>query len=232
MHSIWSLLAPEHCVHCLEPLAMSHKLLCQCCFDQLDLLCSINRCPFCFCELTHAGGCDRCKGNLRSFDYLASAFEYMGPAKTLIHELKYRNHPTLAKTCAAFLLLQLHELRWPTPDVITYIPQSFLRALDRGYNQSELMALGLGIFLQRPVARLLKKVSPTLSQTSVTAEERKKLSDEHFALKKQNKVILEDAVILLIDDVCTTGTTLERAASILRAYCPKRIYALTFCHTE
>lgn len=154
----------------------------------------------------------------------------MGPAKSLVHEFKYQDHPLLAKGLAAFLFLQFNELKWPLPDLVTYVPQSRLRWLERGYNQSKLLAQELAIYLDRPSAELLKKNENTLSQASQKKEARNQMDLYAFSLK--SKAVIEDKIILLIDDVYTTGTTLDRCAYALQEGLPKRIYALTFCYTS
>ena len=151
----------------------------------------------------------------------------MGAAKCLIQEFKYQDRPYLAKSLAAFLLLQFEKLEWPQPDSIVFIPQSFSRWIDRGYNQSKLLAIELGRLLQVDVSDVLKKTDSHISQTLLELKDRKRLSSRAFSLKDGSS--LEDKVILLIDDVYTTGTTIEKAAYALQEGHPKRIYALTLC---
>lgn len=162
-------------------------------------------------------------------DYLAACFDYSGPIEPLVQEYKFANAPYLSKSFGSFLYLQFLELGWPLPDVVTYIPQSFTRFLQRGYNQSELMAIELGRHLGRPCHKLLRKNEYSVSQTQIARKMRKSLSSTLFCATKSaiKMKLIEDKVICLIDDVYTTGTTIQRAAEVLQEYHPKRIYALT-----
>lgn len=128
------------------------------------------------------------------------------------------------------MLLQLEELGWVLPDVITYIPQSFLRSSLRGYNQSALLAEHLGQLLQIPVESLLKRTSFSLSQTLLPKEERKRLSPEIFTYKAHSSI--QKKRILLIDDVLTTGQTVECASLALLEQNPTAIDVLTLMRTE
>ena len=138
--------------------------------------------------------------------------------------------PYLAKSLSAFMLLQLDQLEWPLPDIITYIPQSFLRSSLRGYNQSALLAQELGLLLQIPVMSLLKRTSFSLSQTLLSKEERKRLSPDIFRCKGNAQI--HKKRLLLVDDVLTTGQTVECAARALRTQNPAAIDVLTLMRTE
>ncbi len=126
--------------------------------------------------------------------------------------------------------MQFTELKWPTPDLITYVPTSFRRYIERGYNQSELLAKALADLLQLPVVSLLKKTESTISQTYLNKALRKDMMPDIFALKQTESI--EDKILLLIDDVSTTGTTLQAATQALQEGYPKSIYGLTVCHTD
>jgi ComF family protein len=158
---------------------------------------------------------------------VASACEYIGPAATMIRLMKYGNQPELSSTAAAYMAIQWVELDWPKPDCIVPVPCTWLRKLDRGYNQSELIAVELGKMLGVPVMRNLKRAIGDLSQAGLSREQRLKQPLNSFSLK--NSGALEDKSILLVDDVLTTGRTLSACAEVLCEGFPKEIYALTFC---
>lgn len=223
--SLCSLVFPTMCIHCREELTGSLKLLCATCLTQLELIDPTVRCPICFTE-----GCICAKTGPRSYKRLGCCFEYEGPQKSLLIALKYQDRPYLAKSLSSFMLLQLHKLNWQLPDVITYIPQSFLRSSLRGYNQSALLAEHLGQLLQIPVVSLLKRTSFSLSQTLLPKEERKRLSPDIFICK--GKHTLQKKRILLIDDVLTTGQTVECASQALQEQTAAAIDVLTLMRTE
>jgi ComF family protein len=160
-------------------------------------------------------------------DYVAAAFDYEGPAKGLLDQFSLGDEPYLAKTLAAFLYLQFEALGWDEPDYIIYVPQSFLRSSDRGYNASLLLAREFSRLIKKPVRSLFKKSSPTLPQRALVLKDRKQLSCENFVLK-DNRCI-EDKIFLLVDDLYVTGATAQALAAQLRTHHPKRTYVLTFC---
>jgi ComF family protein len=161
---------------------------------------------------------------------MAAAFNYEGPAASLVKRLKYGNQPYLAKGMAGFLVAQLDRLGWPMPDALIPVPLSFGRWLERGYNQSAVLAEEMGVLLQCPVLHALKRQSGDFSQAALPLEKRKELDGSRF------KIIpgcnLENKVVLVIDDVLTSGSTLKRCAEILNEQNPKEMYALTFCRTS
>jgi len=226
--SLFCFVCPPFCVHCKSALSSSSSILCSPCTETLELLEVEGRCPFCFSEQSGSAPCKKCLQKKRYCDYVASALSYEGAAKSLVHELKYADRPYLAKTLSAYLLLQLHELKWPHFDLITFVPQSLTKAMQRGYNQSKLICKELALRLSSSWKPLLLKKQDTLAQAKLSQEKRELLPHDTFVLKKNAQI--EDKVILLIDDVYTTGTTLDRCAEALKVGYPKRVYALTLLH--
>jgi ComF family protein len=157
----------------------------------------------------------------------AAAFEYQGPASTLTRQFKYSGRVHLAEAMAGYMAVQFFRVDWPLPDLIVPVPLSFSHFMTRGYNQSQLLAEQLGKILNRPVASVLKRRSGDFSQSGLDKQLRQKLLSHSFSLKK--KTDLSDKIILLIDDVATTKTTLSHCVSLLQDAYPAKIYALTFC---
>jgi ComF family protein len=187
------------------------------------------RCPFCFStefcpEKKH---CATCQNKESYLHCCAAAFDYLGPAASLIRKIKYSNRPHLAEGAAAFLIAQWVELGWPVPDLIVPVPISFTHWLIRGYNQSSLLAEGVAKLLDRPVHSPLKRISGDYSQAGMNLKQRHALKSSTLQLDKQHR--LYDQCVLLIDDVMTTGSTLECCAKVLAEGFPSKIYALTFC---
>ncbi|MGA8164795.1 MAG: phosphoribosyltransferase family protein [Waddliaceae bacterium] len=158
---------------------------------------------------------------------IAAVFDHAGPAATLVKKMEKGSQLDLAKGAAAFLALQLAGLGWPLPDVIVPVPISFVRWLQRGYNQRFLLAKSLGKLINRPVRRVLKRVSEEYRQEEGPCRQRFLLSPRSFRLTKRRD--LQDQTLLLVDDVMTTGRTLRCCAETLLEGYPKRIYGLTLC---
>ena len=148
----------------------------------------------------------------------ADAFVYFqkgNKVQRIIHQLKYNN-----KSENGFRMGELygHEIQhvpqWQDLDIIIPVPLHAKKKRQRGYNQSECIASGLASVLNIPVSttHLLKKVQ-TSSQTQKTRFERYESQKEAFLI--QNSTEIERKHILLIDDVITTGATLEACATAL-----------------
>lgn len=229
LHSVLNLFYPPLCLHCGEPLSRNTHRFCPLCLSLLTLIDPQERCPRCFSPdflKTHRS-CNTCSKKPPPLTHMAAAFDHMGPAATLVQKMKYCGQPYLAKGAAAYMALQFHSLQWPLPDVIVPTPISLLRLFERGYNQSQELASALSPLLNRPAENLLKRRNGGYSQAGLTRKLRTNLDPSAFSLKKNAR--LHDKIILLVDDVTTTGSTLYRCAETLQEQCPQAIYALTVC---
>lgn len=219
-------------MHCRESLDEKYPLFCQTCLDLLDLIDPSTRCPYCFTseiDNENQSCCLECRKKPQIMRRIAAAFDYEGPAATLIKQLKYGGKPYLAEGAGAFLIAQFMRLEWPFPDIIVPMPMAPLRKFDRGYNQSVLLAEAVGQLLNRPVLDILKRSSGDFSQAGLSYKQRMELSDHVITLKPTDQ--LRDKCLLLIDDVVTTGSSLQRCAQALAGGFPESIYALTVCRT-
>ena len=229
-HSFLDLFYPPLCLHCQESLSASSPLLCEECLLLMTPVDPAERCPCCFSEQFDPKSqhlCFRCQKKPFALERLAAVFDYDGPAAILVRQLKYANKKYLAQGLAAYLAYQLIQLEWPVPDIIIPMPISWLRLLDRGYNQALLLAQELSPLLSRPVQQVLVRRIGGYSQAGLNQQQRLQLSADAFELKMG--AALHDKRILLIDDVMTTGQSLECCAQALAAGYPSHIYALTVC---
>lgn len=223
------LVYPPLCIHCNQGLPNPQHLLCPDCLAILELIDPIERCSFCFsaeCDPKRRL-CAECNSRYSFLDSMGAAFDFAGPAASLIKKMKYSNMPYLSKGIAAYMGAQFCRLEWPMPDLIVPVPITLPHLFQRGYNQSSLIADDLAQILQRPTYKALKRKNGDFSQAGLNREQRKELKEESFFCKC--KVDLADKVLLIIDDVMTTGSTLRCCAEALQAGYPKSIYALTFC---
>ncbi|MEI8365131.1 MAG: ComF family protein [Parachlamydiaceae bacterium] len=230
--SLLDLLYPPLCLHCKESLENGNPIFCTMCSSLLTFIDREERCPYCFSSHFTPGTATCCQSCLEYpllFDRVASAFDYEGPPATLIKQLKYGGQIHLAKGAAAFLVAQFISLEWPMPDVIVPMPSSFLRRLERGFNQSLLIAETFGQLVNRPVKDILIRTSGDFSQAGLNHEQRLKLRSSSFELKPG--ISLHDKCVLVIDDVMTTGSSLRCCAEALLPSFPKSLYAMTVCRT-
>lgn len=221
---------PPLCLHCRSGVADPSVLFCQPCAELLQLIEPRERCLYCFGDQLRpdTGICLECSKRAPVLHRVGACFDYLGPAGSLVKQLKYGHKPHLAAGGAAFLLAQWAHLDWPVPDVIIPVPMPTLRRLSRGYNQSQLLAEELGKMLNRPVVNILNRTSGDFSQAGLSIAQRQKLSGDTVRVKAGGPS-LADQELLLIDDVLTSGATLRRCAEALSAAGPATIYGLTLC---
>lgn len=231
IRSFRDLLFPPLCLHCRKLVWEKEAHLCSNCTSKLELISPSDRCPRCFSEdyIPNHSSCPACRKLGSPLQKVAAACHYGGPAASIVRNMKYQNHPYLSKGAGALMVAQFCQLEWPLPDVIVPVPLSLTHWLERGYNQSKLLAEIIAKYLDRPLEEPLKRYSGDYSQAGLSYRQRINLSSKTFALKKHYN--LYDKRILLIDDVMTTGSTCRRCAEVLYEGCPTEIYALTFCCT-
>lgn len=229
VRSFLALLYPPLCLHCNQGVRFPPNPLCEWCIKQLELIDPSERCSTCFSsEISEAVSyCTCCLKQPPLWQSMAAAFDYEGPASSLIRQFKYGNQPYLAKGAAAFMAAQFLRLNWEMPDLIIPVPMPLLKKWDRGYNQTELLAAELGNLLQVPVQQRLRRSNGTWSQAGLSRHQRLEISLSTFQLKKGDS--LSNKHILLIDDVITTGSTLRCCAEVILEEYPATISTLAFC---
>ena len=151
--------------------------------------------------------------------------EYEGTLRAIVHALKYDGRRSVAPglssalaACGAALLIDA--------DAIVPVPLHRRRERERGFNQALDLAHGLG----RPVWRSLRRLRDTRSQTELPADERQHNVSDAFAMappRPWRRHRLDGAVVVLVDDVATTGATLDACAKVLLAAGAREVRALT-----
>jgi ComF family protein len=149
---------------------------------------------------------------------------YAGPLREAIHQLKYRNNIGLAEALSQHLIELFHSTGWSV-DEITVVPLSPKRMMDRGYNQSSLLAKPLALACHIPFQpKILSRVRETISQVGLSASNRH-VNVRNAFLADAHQV--HDKVILIIDDVTTTGATLTECSRALLNAGARQVYSLT-----
>lgn len=220
--SLLDLLFPPRCVNCQATAGW----LCQNCLSQIVFITP----PICQrCGTPPASGassCNQCQHNpLQYLDGIRSACYFEdNPIRPAIHLLKYRNHKAAAATLAT-ILAQAYRRFELAVDVLMPVPLHPARLRERGYNQSELLAKALSYLLDLPVnSRALRRIRHTKSQMTLGFEERHQNVAEAFACDGFTGA---GQTVLLIDDVCTTGSTLDACADALKKRGAAAVWGLT-----
>jgi ComF family protein len=208
---------PSQCPSCGS--ALSHPTtgpLCEACWSALDRGAVAARCR-CGSPLSGSGrpACGRCRRGLTPLSASLSLGAYDGPLRAAIHELKYHGRRRVAARLAERIAAAPVASVLLTPDtVLVPVPLYPRRRRERGFNQAELIALELGRRLALPVrAQCLVRRLDTPSQTGLTAKERRSNVKDAFAVVRRAQVA--GRVVVLVDDVVTTGATLRACARVL-----------------
>ena len=142
--------------------------------------------------------------------------------KEIIHALKYERRRSISPRLGAVMRDHGTALLRDA-DAVVPVPLHPRREYQRGFNQAEDLAAHLG----PPVVRMLKRVRHTHSQIELPKEERQANVRHAFALADRDSSIALPTIVVLVDDVSTTGSTLEACAAVLKAAGVKEVRALT-----
>ena len=225
------LLYPRSCASCGRPVHGEEAALCPDCRLRVPAVAL----PYCdTCGDPVAGDvpgpytCPWCRKTRPAFAWARSAVRYAGPVRPCIRALKYRAGfwvlPELSRWLEALWATCPADSR--TADAIVPVPLHFLRAWGRTYNQAALVAALLSRLSGLPVrTRWLRRLRPTPTQTHLTAAQRARNVSGVFGVPSRRAV--RGRRIILVDDVMTTGATLNECARALRAAGAEAVMAIT-----
>lgn len=211
---------PARCHVCDGKLADHERFVCTHCLDSLPRT-GYHRRPLNPME-------ERFAGHFPFVNATGHFFYSRGSAiSQLMQDLKYRNFPGVGIMLGEIVGRELFTAGFLSDiDMIVPMPMHFLKQAKRGYNQTHLIAQGISQASSIPVAYPLKAVRGHRTQTALSLEER--LSNTAGIFSVSDPDILQNKEIILLDDVCTTGSTLSSAATTLMAAVPSlRLHLLT-----
>lgn len=172
--------------------------------------------------------CEACQATSSHLDRIASAALFAHPLRDAIHELKYNSARSLARPLGARMAAAWQQSGF-TADLIVPVPLHPARLAERGYNQSALLARVLSQQVGVPVdEKAIVRRKATLQQARLSATERRENVKDAFASRGD----LPGRRIVLIDDVCTTGSTLEACAEALRSAGAASVWAFTLARAR
>jgi ComF family protein len=164
------------------------------------------------------GMCGLCMKGERTFDFARSALLFTPALREIIHHLKYSDRVSLAGPLGDILKDCLQREAF-TGNLIIPVPLHSSRERQRGYNQAELIAKRLG----RPMTtRMLRRRKNTPSQTGLTRAERKRNLAAAFEVRRP-----VTGTVIVVDDVYTTGSTMNEVARTLKRAGAQRVEVLT-----
>ena len=247
------LIFPRFCLGCKKEVSLKQSsFICEACFNNIVLNSGVE-CHV--CGLRNKNVRNRasniiCRGCRKKtfLNGLFAAGKYQDPTlREAIHQFKYQSAESLKKPLTELLIRYLkkenliEKLRCPTPDTpgvghrscLMPIPLTLRRKLSRGFNQSELLAVEISKYLNLPVANFLKRQKFTEPQAKIQDwKQRKENISGAFALSPSYPLFTRcrtpDKInkVILVDDVSTSGATLEEAARVLKEAGVKKVYGL------
>ncbi len=228
------MLYPVRCPVCEEIPVPGEQRICRACKEKLQVV-REPRCKKCskpieYEEQEYCSDCER-----KDFHYIRgySLWIYDAVMKKSISDYKYRSK----KENAVFYVGELVRYYGPAiqklaPDALIPVPLHKSKYRERGYNQADILARGIGRSLRLPVvSHLLIRNKKTLPQKQLNDKERRKNLQEAFAYNRRaaDRFGRKLSRILLVDDIYTTGSTMEACANILTGNGVREVYFLTLC---
>lgn len=175
--------------------------------------------------------CRRCARVEPSYDRVRSLYEYGGAVKKSIIAFKFQGKRELAEALAALMTEYYEiELAGEKVDFIVPVPLHSERELGRGFNQSLSLAEFIGIATGVPVSnKMIKRVRATETMNKLGRAQR--FRNMEGAFNVIDRSIVDGRQIMLLDDVITTGATLDECAGTLKRCGAKRVICLTLART-
>lgn len=223
-------------------------------FDNLSLLVYPKRCRLCgeiieldedYCEICknvnriktpvcfHCGYSKEdcvCKKHKHEYKAIVAPYYYENSIIKAVHNFKgNRKNTSLADNFSSAMLDVIGECYCDISfDIVAFVPLRPLHQFNRGFNQSELLANKIAASLELPVEPVLYKARYTGVQHHKSAKQRKADTFGAYDVYEEYQQALDGKTILLIDDIKTTGATLNECAKMLNIYGAKDVYACTF----
>ena len=213
VQNLLDLIYPPRCMFCHRFLRRSEKAICRSCREKLPVLEEKNRGIL-------LKGIPRC----------TALFRYEGDVRQAILRYKFHGLSSYGREFAALLAENLTEEELAC-DVITWVPLSRKRKRSRGYDQAQLLAMGLAAAKNIPCRCLLVKQRNAAPQSGSGGREARKANIRN-AYRMKDGTDIRGKTILLTDDIVTTGATLEECAAVLSAAGAACVRAVTIARTE
>lgn len=226
---------PERCPVCFRLVMPKGAMLHPECKGKLDVMkepvCMKCGHPISSEEEEYCAEC-ACRAD-RGFDQGRGIFPYHGVVGNALRLVKKEGTEEFVRFFAKQMKQsQRAYIERVAPECIVPVPLHPSRQRSRGFNQAELLADALGEEINLPVRLLLKKQKKTKDQKSLSKEERRKNVKDAFCVDESAMGQQIPTSVLLVDDVCTTGSTLTACAKALKVYGVSRVFYISVCVAE
>jgi ComF family protein len=181
-------------------------------------------CSICGNPCNNEDLCPRCRIAPPLFTSLRSYAVFKGPIREAIHRLKYKDDLGMGEMLSRLMISSLEKLNWSL-DIVTCVPLGLVRFEERGYNQANLLARPTALFMRLPYSpRLLVRIKETRTQVGLTVPERQKNMAEAFKVTSKS---VRGKNVLVVDDVATSGATLNACARALLDGGASKVYGFS-----
>lgn len=231
LHDLSEIIFPPQCLGCAEILHRSNgHIFCPSCEEQIHLLTG-SICRICGTTFPDSPAeshlCADCLETKPYFSCARAIFSYDDAILNSIHQFKYKSNLSVGAILSDFMAgFSFPDIDFADYSLIIPVPLHIKRLRERGFNQSLILARAIGAKNQIPADfSLLKRHKFTLTQTGSNKKERKQ--NIKGAFEVTDKKIIAGKNILLIDDVYTTGATVNECAKTLIKAGAQRVSVLT-----
>ena len=219
--SLLDFLFPKRCVSC----GAFGKYICPGCFKKVEYI-EKPLCPICQRQAvggkTHPG-CQK----PYSLDGLVVGARYKGAIKAAIQSVKYKWAYDIEKILVDLLAEQIWKFDLPQNTTLIPVPLHKTRQKWRGFNQAEILSKNISKKFNHPYRKFLSRIKNTRTQVGLNRAERKENVKGAFAISKN---VLKSQIFgrdfILVDDVFTSGATMQEAAKILKRSGAKTVWAM------
>lgn len=219
-NQLLDLFFPPYCVGC----GKIGAFLCENCSVKI-LIPTEQTCPGCNKISPNGRYCARCRPKMQVIGIISAGYFKDEILKEAIHKFKYERLSSLSKILAGLMIERIKK-EGVSFDIVSFVPSSKKRRAWRGYNQAELLAAEIASFFNKPSMPLLKKIKETKPQVGLSKKNRQKnLAGCFVFIGKAGEI--QGKKVLIVDDVVTTGTTLNECAKIIRQKGARTIWAAT-----
>lgn len=214
------ILLTRKCRFCGKTIKLSENV-CPKCAENLSEV-SEPRCKYCGAEKARC----ICKKRRTRYDGITAPYYYEGSAKKALLNLKFGNKEYFARSLAEKMALSVKtDFKDVTLDAIVFVPFSRRQKLVRRYNQSRLLAERLSEYLEIPEYDALVKLFDTKVQHALKGRYRS--GNVAGAYDVADVDLIKGKTVLLVDDIKTTGATLNECAKILKIRGAEKVYCVT-----
>lgn len=221
---------PRSCVACGNTTGEGQGYICWDCESGFDVI-SMPFCSVCGDPaeglVEHQYLCSYCQRVRPYFEAARSAVRYRGAVRTILHSLKYGKMTFLVRDLLPFLsaCVKTHYSR-VCFDGVTFVPLYPRKERERTFNQARLLGGKLARELELPfLPDCLRRTRYTVTQTDLDASKRR--ANVHGAFAAQNRKWLDGRTLLLVDDVMTTGATVNECSKVLKEAGAAGVFVVT-----